>query len=249
MPYVTVTDTRIYYEVSGTGEPLLFITGWGTEITTMAPLIERFASHFQVIAVDTCGTGRSDKPDVPYSIEQMADDAVAVLDAHGTERAHVIGLSMGGMIAQMIAAKYPERVDRLVLNVTFTRIPFLVRTLMNLMLWLPGSKKKMEEGMAVILGQKYPPTPESFRRQGDAVAAFDARKILGRIQAPTLIINADKDPFVPQKISRELARGIPGARLILLEGDHLITRTHQDRVVSLAVDFFTENPPGPDGAV
>ena len=240
MPHVNVKDISIYYEVTGTGEPLLFITGWGTEITTMAPLIERFASQFQVIAVDNRGTGRSGKPDVPYSIVQMADDAIAVLNALGIPRTHVLGMSMGGMIAQMIAAKYPDRVDRLVLNVAFTRIPFLVKTIMNLMLWLPGSKKKMEEGMAIILGQKYPPTRESFRRQGEAVAAFDGRKILGRIQAPTLVINADKDQFVPCKISRELAGGIKGARLILLDGDHLVGRTQSELIVGLSVEFLKE---------
>lgn len=238
MPFVRVSDIRIHYEVSGNGEPLLFIPGWGTEITTMAAVIEKFSSHFRIIAIDNRGTGRSGKPDAPYSIEQMADDAVAVLDALGVQHAHVLGLSMGGMIAQMFAAKYPDRVNRLVLVVAFTRITFLVRTMMNLMRILPGSKKRMEEGMTLILGQNYPPTPESFRRQGEAVAAFDARPILGRIRAPACVINAARDQFVPRKISRELARGITGARCILLDGDHSIVRTEPDLVVGLAVEFL-----------
>ncbi len=240
MPLVNVKDICIHYEVFGEGEPLVFIPGWGTEITTVARLTEIFSAHFQVIAIDNRGSGRSGKPDVPYSIEQMADDAVAVLDALGIQHAHVIGLSMGGMIAQMIAAKYPDRVDRVVLHVTFTRIPLLVRTMMNLMQYLPGSRKKMEEGMALILGQQYPPTPESFRRQGEAVAAFDARTIHCRIRAPTLIVNGTRDPFVPVKISRELAAGIAGARLVLVDGDHTMAKSRPELLVEPALAFLAK---------
>ena len=241
MPLVNVSDTTIYYETFGNGKPLVIIPGWGTEITTILPLIEKFALDYRVIAVDNRGTGRSGKPDSPYSIEQMADDLVAVLDALEIPKAHILGLSMGGMIAQMAAAKYPGRVDRLILHVSFTRIPFLVKTLMNMMRYLPGAKKKMKEGMAVILGQKYPPTEESFRRQGEAVASFDARTILSQIRAPTLIVNASHDPFVPKKITRELTEGIPGARLVLLDGDHRVARNHPDDFMKPVLAFLEEN--------
>ena len=238
MPYVKVNDITMYYEIHGEGEPLVLIPGWGGEISSIAGLIADFARDYQVIAIDNRGTGRTDKPDSPWSIETMADDIAGVLDTLGIQRTHIVGISMGSMIAMMIAAKYPDRVNGLVLHVGFTRITFLVKTIMNLIPYLPGGKKKMDAGMAAILGQKYPPTPASFRRQGEAVVAFDGRKYLGRIRAPTIVINATRDQFVPQTISRELAGGIAGARLILLDGDHTISRTNPELFVGLAHEFL-----------
>ena len=112
---------------------------------------------------------------------------------------------------------------------------------MTILPHLPGMKKKMEAGMnSMILGQKYPPTRESFRLQGVAVSAFDGRKYFGRIKAPTLIINGTRDPFVTVKISNELARGIAGARLILADGDHLIARMHPELLVTPMVEFLAD---------
>jgi len=238
MPIVNAGDIEIYYEIYGDGEPLVYIPGWGKEITSESEGIAGFSSTYRVIAIDNRGTGRSSKPDMPYSIEQMADDTIGLLDSLGVSRTHVFGKSMGSMIAQMIAAKYPERVNGLVLHVAFTRIPFVVRTFMTLMRYLPGSRKRMEEGMAVLLGQRYPPTPESFRRQGEAVSRFDGRTVLGRIRAPTLIVNGTRDPFVPVKISWELAHGISGAKLILVDGDHLFGATQRERLIEPALDFL-----------
>jgi len=240
MPIVHVNNIDMYYEIHGDGEPLVFIPGWGTEITTIKEQIDGLARENRVIAIDNRGVGRSTKPDTPWSIEDMADDTVGILDALGIRRAHILGLSMGSMIAQMIAAKYPDRVNRLVLHVGFTRIPFMVKTMMNLMQYLPGSKKKMEEGMALIFGQNYPPTPESFRRQGEAVASFDSRKYLGRIKAPTLIVNGSKDQFVPLKITRELAEGIAGAKLVLVDGDHIFSRTRPELLQIPVLEFLAE---------
>jgi len=238
MPFVKVSDITLYYEIHGEGAPLVYIPGWGTEITTVSEQITDFAKKFRVIAIDKRGTGRTDKPDVPYTIEQMADDTIGLMDALKIRRAHILGISMGSMVAQEIAAKYPDRVNGLVLHLGFTRIPLVVKIMMNLMLYLPGSKKKMEEGMATILGQKYPPTPESFRRQGEAVAQFDGRNVIGKIRAPTLIVNASKDQFVPMKITRELAEGIPGAKLILVDGDHSISWTNPELLLTQVAGFL-----------
>jgi pimeloyl-ACP methyl ester carboxylesterase len=238
MPTVHVNNIDMYYEIQGEGTPLVYIPGWGIEITTVSKEIADFARKFRVIAIDKRGTGRTDKFDVPYTIEQMADETIGIMDAAGIRRAHIVGISMGSMVAQEIAAKYPDRVNGLVLHVGFTRIPFVIKTLMTLMRYLPGSKKKMEEGMATILNQKYPPTRESFRRQGDAVAQFDGRTVISKIRTPTLIVNASKDPFVPMKITRELAEGIPGAKLILVDGDHSISWTNPEFLLTQVAGFL-----------
>ncbi|WP_440951031.1 alpha/beta fold hydrolase [Methanosphaerula subterraneus] len=238
MPIVHGNNIDMYYEIHGKGETLVFIPGWGTEITTVSAQIADFAKKFQVIAIDKRGTGRTDKTDEPYSIEQMADDTIALLDALGIHRAHILGISMGSMIAQVIAARYPDRVNGLVLHLGFTRIPFAIKGMMTLMRYLPGSKKKVDEGSGWIFGQKYPPTPESFRRQGEAVAQFDGRKVIGMIRAPTLIVNGSKDQFVPLKIAHELAEGIQGSKLVLFDGDHTIARTQPELLLTQVAGFL-----------
>ena len=240
MPVVHVNNIDMYYEIHGDGEPLVFIPGWGTEITTIMEQIDGLARENRVIAIDNRGVGRSTKPDTAWSIETMADDTVGVMDALGIRRAHILGVSMGSMVAQVIAAKYPDRVNGLVLHVGYTRIPFLVKTLVNVMKYLPGSKKKSEEIMAIIFGQNYPPTPESFRLQGEAATTFDGRKYLGRIRAPTLIVNGTRDPIVPVTISKELAGGIAGARLILADGDHFFGVTHLEWLLEPVREFLNE---------
>jgi pimeloyl-ACP methyl ester carboxylesterase len=204
-------------------------------------MIADFALKYQVIAIDNRGTGRSDKPDIPWTIEQMADDTIGILDTMGIRSAHILTISMGSMVGLTIAARNPERVNGLVLHAAFHRIPFLIKTIMTLLPHLPGIKKKMEKGMAsVILGQKYPPTRESFRLQCVAVSAFDGRKYLGRIKAPTLVIYGNRDPFVPVKISNELAGGISDARLILADGDHTLARTHRELLVTPSLAFLKD---------
>jgi pimeloyl-ACP methyl ester carboxylesterase len=239
MPIVHVNTIEIYYEIHGEGAPLVLLPGWGTEITTLSGLIEDFARHYCVIAIDNRGTGRSSRPENPWSIEEMADDTISVLDALGISRAHIFGMSMGSMIALAVSAKNPDRVNGLVLHVAFHRIPFVTRTMMTILPHLPGMKKKMEAGLnSMILRQNYPPTRESFRLQGLAVSSFDGRKYLSRIKAATLIINGTRDPFVTIKLSKELAGGIAGARLILADGDHLIARMHPELLVAPMVEFL-----------
>src|SRR5262245_26325973 len=100
MPYATSSDgARIHYEVHGSGEPVLLIMGLGSNAYGWYRTIPWLAPHYEVIAFDNRGSGRSDVPEGAYSITQMAEDAAAVLDAAGHERAHVVGASLGGMIA------------------------------------------------------------------------------------------------------------------------------------------------------
>ena len=114
MPTVRVGDINMYYEIHGKGEPLLLIMGLGSDLTSWIFQIPEFSKKYRVIAFDNRGVGRSDAPDVPYSTAMMADDTTGLLDALGIERAHILGLSMGGFIAQELALKYPQRVKSLI---------------------------------------------------------------------------------------------------------------------------------------
>lgn len=99
MPKVNVGDINMYYEVHGEGEPLLLITGLGRDLTIWILQTREFSKKYQLMVFDNRGVGRTDAPDVPYSIEMMADDTAGLLDVLGIERAHILGLSMGGFIA------------------------------------------------------------------------------------------------------------------------------------------------------
>jgi pimeloyl-ACP methyl ester carboxylesterase len=240
MPTVNVNDITINYEIFGEGEPLLVIQGMGVDIASVRTMNERLGERYRVIAFDSRGAGRTSKPDIPYSIEMMVNDTIGFLDALGIKKAHVLGISMGSMIAIALAADHPERVKGLVLHVAFHRVAFLQKAIWTLM-WSTGTgRKKMIAMSDFIFRQQNPPTPESFLRQGLAPLAFDGRNLLQRIRAPTLIINGTKDQAVPMKITRELARGIPGTKLILAEGDHLFAAKDPDLLVMPARTFLAE---------
>src|SRR5580692_3536100 len=127
MPYTTSYGTRIFWEESGSGEPLLLIMGLGYSHEMWHRTRPVVSALYRTILFDNRGVGRSDVPQGAYSIAQMAADAAAVLDAAGVAKARVFGISMGGMIAQEFALNYPERVERLVLGCTACGGPHAVR--------------------------------------------------------------------------------------------------------------------------
>ncbi len=119
MPKIQVGEVKLNYDVAGKGEPLLLIMGLGASSAQWDPeLVTELARTFRVITFDNRGTGQSDKPDAPYSIEMFADDAAGVLDQLDIRRAHIFGVSMGGMIAQEFALRHPNRTATLTLGCT-----------------------------------------------------------------------------------------------------------------------------------
>lgn len=244
MPKVKANDINMYYEIHGEGKPLVLIQGLGAEITSItegkgkSDYLDKLTQKHKVIAFDSRGAGRTDKPDAPYSIEMMAEDTIGLLDLLGIERAHFFGSSMGSCIAIMLAANHPERVKALMLHVAFHRLPFFRNILWRIMLKTKSGRKKMMKSSDFLFQQQYPPTPESFTRQLVAPLRFDGRKLLSRIKAPTLIVNGTKDQVVSMKITQELAQGIPGAKLVLVEGNHLFTLQDPDLLVRPVLEFM-----------
>ena len=118
MPLIASDDCSIFYEATGDGPPLLMLMGFGLDRGSWMMQVPHFRKRFRCLLVDNRGVGSSGAPPGPYRMAQMAADARAVLDAEGVERAHVLGLSMGGMMAQHLALESPERIDRLVLACT-----------------------------------------------------------------------------------------------------------------------------------
>lgn len=241
MPKIKVNDISIYYEVHGEGEPLLLIAGLGGDLTAWMLQTPEFSKKYRVIVFDNRGVGRSDTPDIPYSTEMMADDTAGLMDALSIEKAHVLGQSMGGAIAQELALKYLQRVKSLILADTEARPYSLCNYVMNAWVkmrqedvsletfirnqlpWLFTDKffenpEQVQTMIDTMLANPYPQPAYAFARQVAAIIEYDALDRIGHITAPTLVITGKEDILLPVKPSEELAAGIPHAELVLLEG-------------------------------
>jgi pimeloyl-ACP methyl ester carboxylesterase len=236
MPYAISGETRIYCEESGTGAPLLLIMGLGYSHEMWHRTRPVVSAHYRTILFDNRGVGKSDVPLGSYSISQMADDTAAVLDAAGVANAHVFGLSMGGMIAQEFALKYPERVNRLVLGCTAcggrNAIP-AAQTVVDVV--MARARMTPEEGAEAMVPYIYDrstprerieedltirrrtyPEAAGYMGQVQAIFAWTSFDRLKRIGAPTLIIHGDTDQLVPPENARILVQTIVGSRLVML---------------------------------
>lgn len=239
MPSVKVNDIDIYYEICGSGEPLVIIEGLAIDISLPSPIIDALAGKYLVIRFDNRGIGRSGKPDAPFSVDTMVADTVGLMDALGIRHAHLLGMSLGSRVALAIAAKYPGRVNGLVLNVTAAYLPYGKNMKVTFALW--SLRQLIKSGkIERMLPSRYPPSRTSLLRQWDANKAFDGRGMLAKIRAPTLIVNGTKDISVPLKCGRELEESIPGAKLILAEGDHMFIAKHPEWLTKPALEFLAE---------
>lgn len=232
MPSVQVGDIGMYYELHGDGPPVVFIGGLGAELTLFAAVTERLARSFRVLAFDNRGAGRSDKPDVPYSIPMMATDTLRLMDALGIARAHVIGVSMGGRIAIDLAAAHPERVERLVL--ISTSATGVGRLRMSLPARLLSGAKRLH-----LLPREAHPQPDfAHRRQVAASVSYDGADRLARITAPTLILHARHDRSMPLARAQATQAGIAGARIEVFHGGHMFFLLSQRDAVLARIEQF-----------
>lgn len=242
MTYVRSTDgTRIHYQVTGRpgAPPVLFIQGLGASKNGWALQRIATAPWYNAVALDNRGAGRSDKPHGAYSLEQMADDAIAVLDHAGIESAHVVGASMGGAITQIIGVKYPERTRSLTLACTAgTHHPWREEMLRS---WRDNA---LEHGMGAMSSEaaRFVIGPRSFRRllpamgwlgplalgrpahafagQVDAILNVDMAMTdeLENIDVPVMVLAGNQDILTPRGDSEELAERIPTAELVVISG-------------------------------
>ena len=265
MAVAQVGRVRLEYYVDGSGPPVLMIMGLGGRGTDWNPAFIRLLSpDYELIRFDNRGTGRSARPEESYSLDGMADEAIGILDVVGRARAHVLGVSMGGMIAQLVALRHPERVDRLVLIATHAGgktvtppTPAALRVLMGdgsgstaeitraamTTITAPGFAARHPEAIdAMVANAVALPTPTAtFARQMQAIMTSDRTDRLAHIQAPTLVVHGDADPLVPHPNGELLARHIPAARLVTLPGcGHMPMWERPDVLAETLRTFFTE---------
>lgn len=261
MPHVQVNELRLFYVEQGHGEAVVFIPGLGGDHHLWHRQLPAFAPHFRAIAIDNRGAGQSDHPDIPYSIEQMADDVAGLLDALGIDRAHIIGASMGGFIAQMFALRHPHRLNRLILCCTSFGGPNVVpmppeslavfthrtgdpetdlRRVWAISVterFLREHPEALEEYVAWRVA--HPQPLHAYQRQLAAAMAFDLEARVHEIRAPTLIAHGAEDRVVPVENARRLHARIPHSRLVIFpEAGHLFFIEQAEAFNRVAIAFL-----------
>jgi len=263
MPFAVNQGARIFYERhSADGEPVIFISGLGGDMGFWHPHLPTFASWFHVILLDNRGIGRSDAPDQLYTIDGFADDIVCVMDDAEIDRAHVVGFSMGGNIAQSLAVRYPHRLLRLVLAATYAKMNrqaemFLdavlsvyaggatARQMYDLILpWLfsNGFLSEPENSDFLAFDDSDPNQQplHAYRSQYLAQKTFDSRRWLHEIRSPTLVIAGELDVLAPVTDSKTIAAMIPTSHLrVIPRAGHLFNYEEPQIFETLLLDFLT----------
>jgi pimeloyl-ACP methyl ester carboxylesterase len=233
----TVGGLRTRVEVRGEGPPLLLIMGLWGEVAAWDPLIEQLTGY-RTIAFDAPGIGETDLPSIPQTLPGLARFAAGVLDAVGVPRAHVLGVSFGGLVAQQMATLTPSRLDRLILASTTSGllcVPGQPAALMRLLAPWTFASMDGRADAGVVFGGRLRREPELLNRlglRGPSGVSTYLNRLSGlsggwglpwSIRQPTLVLTGDDDPIVPAGNSRILAACLPNARLhIIRGGGHLV---------------------------
>jgi pimeloyl-ACP methyl ester carboxylesterase len=258
MTVVRVGDIELDYERSGSGPPLLLLMGMsGTALSWGEPFLSQLRRDFDVIAYDHRGVGASTRLDGPITIREFAADAAGLIEALQLESAHVMGISMGGMVAQELALARPELIETLTVGCTYCGGPESVR--INPAVWMRirearrsgdralalrttweinvsaafASNQEAWERYCEIAGRRRVAVPV-IERQAEAVAMHDTSKRLGEIGLPTLVIHGTEDQLLPVGNGRLIASLIPGAKLEIYENvGHLFFWERAERSAEL----------------
>ena len=237
-------DRSLYYEVQGKGEPLVLIMGLGCSLRQWQWLVPLLTGQFRVISLDNRCVGRSDKPADEFTTADMAADVIAIMDHLDIARAHIVGASVGGMVAQQFALDYPERVLGLVLACTmpsFSHLPPAGETI-SIMASSVDEETGFEQGAIAMSGlflseqfqrESMEPTGKmidliSSEREEQGSAAFllqlaaamdhDTVDRISEIHSPTLVLSGDQDPIAPVANAHFFAEAISGSQLLILQG-------------------------------
>lgn len=240
MPTLTLADVELYYEIRGEGAPLLLIGGLAADSQSWLPILPMLATRCRVITCDNRGVGRTVPQDAPNSIKAMADDCVALVRHLGLSSLNVLGYSMGGFIAQDLAARHPERVDRLILSSTAARNSRRNNDLFmdlagaleqgadekawlrNLFYWIFSAgffddRTMVEVALRMAVEYPYPQSADAFRRQVGAIVEF-AGVPQEQLRARTLVMGGTEDLLFPAKVCADFAATLPDAAWIPIEG-------------------------------
>jgi 3-oxoadipate enol-lactonase len=260
-------DLNVEYYIEGSGPPLLMIMGLGGQASSWGePLLEGLQQRFSMIRFSNRGTGATDKPAGGYTIPQMAADAAALMQALGLDQAHVMGISMGGMVAQELVLTHPDKVQGFVLGCTncgpahSVSVPAQTLAKFGQIMQLPVEQRIqrfweitvtpdfMEQHADFLeriieIGIATPTPMETFGMQFSAVQSFDSYDRLPQIKSPTLILHGDEDVLVPVANAQVLHERIPGSRVRIIQGTgHCFFWEEPEEVVEEVVGFLSGVP-------
>jgi 3-oxoadipate enol-lactonase len=258
MPRLSVNNIGMHFVESGQGSPLLLLHGVGGSHEMWLPIVPDLARAHRVIAADHRGHGASDKPRGSYTISLFGQDWVALMDALKVDRAHLVGLSMGGAIAMRLAVELPRRVRSLVLVDTwaFPHPDFLALMRKRLErlaagdlaayaeeaiphVYSPAFIAANPEALSLYRARVAQLNPDSIRAAVEACMAHDMRGRQAEIKVPTLVVVGKEDRLTPPYHSEYLARTIPGSRLVVIEGSGHIPHLEKPKEFLKAVVDFT----------
>ncbi|MAI49131.1 MAG: alpha/beta hydrolase [Rhodospirillaceae bacterium] len=260
MPKVDIGDAEIFYDESGSGDPVMFVPGLGGGGAVWAQQVPAFSDRYRTIVHDHRGCGQSTYSQIHYSVDQMAGDAIRLMDTLGIERAHWVGHSTGGAMGQIVAQDYPDRLASLVLSATwpgqdsyFNRA-FAAR---KSVLLASGVAEYARHSILTLLPPWYiaenPDRIDEFEgylacvdqpveimeSRIDAICAFDRRNRIGDIRVPVLVIVAEDDMVTPRYLSDELAQNVPGAEYVVVPtGGHFVIHVETEAYNSVVRDFI-----------
>lgn len=263
MPKAIIDDFEIFYEIDGRGTPVLLVPGLGGAGSYWQPNMKEFAKHFKVIVHDHRGTGQSTHAKMQYSVEQMTDDMIKLMDTLGIEKAHLVGHSTGGAMGQVAAIKYPERFLSLVIYASWIKAtPFMHRCLESRReLILKSGVEAYVKAVPIFL---YPPwwvnshfeslketekqifktisDPQIQVNRIDGILRFDGTRYLNnKIDIPALICCAKDDILTPMSVSEEIASYIPDCKTHWFErGAHAISQTVPEEFNRIVIGFLKE---------
>ncbi|MDR3490829.1 MAG: alpha/beta hydrolase [Gammaproteobacteria bacterium] len=262
MTTLNINNTKFYYELHGTGIPLVLISGLKAEHDAWFTVLDKLAKQYQVLIFDNRGVGQTIDSGEPFSIETMADDTMELISKLGLKKPHVVGHSMGGAIAQDIAKKYSGEISSIALCNTFKKCNDLSRKVFSDILilhqsgassvdildaiipWLFSEKFLTPEFIETIRkissDNPYPQSLSDYTRQLKALYDFDSRDWINTINVPTLVIGSEEDRLATLKESQELAASIRGAQLIVMSTSHSSQIEQPDNFIKHLNEFYND---------
>jgi aminoacrylate hydrolase len=265
MPRISIGDCQLYYERHGGGFPVLFVSGLNGYGTYWRDQVPAFSKNFEVVLHDHRGIGQSDHSRGAYTVERMAADVIHLMDALGIAKAHLVGHSTGGAIAQVLAIEHPTRLASMVIAASWTKADAYFRRLFGLRkeilarlgpatylqsatlmlypsFWISRNNERLRQLEAQLLSTFSP--PEIVMSRIDAILAFDHSADLARIRTPTLIAAAQDDIVTPAYFSEELARLIPNAEVKFFpHGGHCFTQVMSREFNQAVLPFLAAHTP------
>jgi len=224
-------DIKLNYVERGTGFPLVLLHGNGEDHTYFKHQMEPFSAQYRVIAVETRGHGETPRGEAPFTLEQFVEDLKEFLDEQGIDRCHLLGFSDGGNIALMFALKYPDRLEKLILNGA-NLDPSGVKRSYQMPIELKWAKAK-------LAGQRDPKALREFELLNLMVTQphIDPLSLRG-LRMPVLVVAGEKD-MIKESHTRAIAAPIPGSKLVFLPGDHFVARRNPEAFNALIMDFLS----------